>query len=104
MQVHVQTAHAEVFKDDIARVYAQQRGISNDEAKERITDILEIITAYLVNGYNVKLHRFFNFKTRILNAKSANVPSTGAPMTIPRTRTVIATMTRSLKSRIQGKQ
>lgn len=94
----------EVFRNTLANDYSLFRDISKREAEDRVDDVLNLISAYLVSGNDVKLHGFFNFHVRDRKAKAGKNPVTGADMTIPATRTVVAKMTAPLKRRIQGKE
>ncbi len=94
----------QVFKKDLVATYAEIAGITKVEADRRITTILELISSYLEEGYDVKLSNFFNFFVKERAAKEGINPITKEPMTIPATRTVHVKMTKSLKERIQGKR
>ncbi|WP_145052539.1 HU family DNA-binding protein [Paenibacillus xylanexedens] len=91
---------AEVFKSDIARDYAAQKGISEPEALERITDLLEILSDYVAAGHTVKLHRFINIYPKTTKEFQSFAASTGEPITIPENHSVSIRLTRSLKSRL----
>jgi nucleoid DNA-binding protein len=94
----------EIFRNDLSNDYALLKGnISKKEADERIDDILGLISGYLEDGNDVKLHGFFNFHVRKRQEKAGKNPVTGEDMTIPATRTVVAKMTAPMKRRIQGK-
>lgn len=92
-----------IYKEDLKKIYAEKYGISQAEAGRRIKEVTDIISECLVEGNDVKIAKFLNFKVKDRKAKNAINPRTKEPTIIPATRTVVVSMTKSLKNRIQGK-
>lgn len=92
-----------INREGIARKYANKYDISINEAKKRFDEMADVISSELVEGNDVMLNNFFNFKVRERRAKKARDLNTGEPTVIPATRTVVAQMSAPLKRKIQGK-
>ena len=90
-------------REGLARKYASKYGISINEAKRRLDEMADVISSELVEGNDVMLNNFFNFKVRERKAKKARDLNTGEPTIIPATRTVVVQMSAPLKRKIQRK-
>lgn len=92
-----------ISKRELIRNYAEKYDISISEARRRIDEVSDVITSELIEGNDVMINNFFNFKIRKRKAKKARDLNTGEPTIIPATRTVVAQMSAPLKRKIQGK-
>ncbi|SNS20737.1 DNA-binding protein HU-beta/DNA-binding protein HU-alpha [Anaerovirgula multivorans] len=91
-----------IHSEGLKKLYAEKYGISEAEAMRRLKEVASVVTSCLENGNDVMFPEFFNFKIRERKAKEGRNPSTGKPMTIPSTKTVVASMSASTKRKVKG--
>lgn len=77
-----------MLKPDLARVIAEQTGLSLDRAHEVITAATDQISAAAARGEEVALVGFGSFHVRTRQARNGRHPQTGAPLHIEARRTV----------------
>ena len=94
----------EAYKEDVAVRYAEMYGIPKTEARRNIKQVINVISTMLIEGYTVKLTRFFNFNHTTLKAKSAKDLHSGERTMIPDIVTVRAVISDTLKKRVQGRK
>lgn len=94
---------AKITKSTFIKKYAKQKNLTLKEARKQIEGVTEFIAQELEKGNDVMIDKFFNFKIKERKPKKAIDLVTRKPTIIPATKTVVASMTRSLKKRIQKK-
>lgn len=80
-----------------------ERGYTKKEAKEFIDIFLDVISGELINGNDIKLFGFGNFKCAEVAARSGRNPKTGESVDIPKRRTVRFKLSKNLKESVNKK-
>ncbi len=90
-----------MLKPDLARVIAEQTGLSLDRANEVITAATDQISAAAARGEDVTLIGFGSFHVRTRQARNGRHPQTGAPLHIGASRTVAFRPGKALREAVQ---
>jgi DNA-binding protein HU-alpha len=75
-------------KPELAAAIADRADLSKDKASQVLNVILDEITGSVSQGQDVSLIGFGSFTVRERSARTGKNPQTGAPLTIPASKTV----------------
>ncbi|WP_372611920.1 HU family DNA-binding protein [Halomonas sp.] len=87
-------------KPELAAAIAYRADLSKDKASQVLNVILDEITGSVSQGQNVALIGFGTFTVRERSARTGKNPQTGAPLTIPASKTVAFKPGKGLKDAV----
>jgi integration host factor subunit alpha len=93
-------AQKTVTRADLAEAVYENVGLSRTESAELVERVLDLISAALVEGSNVKLSSFGSFQVRSKNERIGRNPKTGEEVPILPRQVLVFKPSNVLKSKI----
>jgi DNA-binding protein HU-beta len=91
---------AVINKGDLVGLIADKMGSSKTDAKAALDAVLDTLSEQLVQGNEISLIGFANFKVAQTEARTGRNPSTGATIAIPAKKVVKVTIGKALKDAV----
>ncbi|MCL2311850.1 MAG: HU family DNA-binding protein [Firmicutes bacterium] len=90
-------------KSDIARIVAEKNELSVKQSEEIVKNVFCIITESLINGVDVNIHQFGNFKVKERAARMGHNPKTKEKIKIPASKAINFSVSKTLKEAVNCK-
>ena len=94
------------IKSDIASKYAEMKGITEKEAKQRVNDVIKAMVSYLVDPAvaGVMIRNMFTIEKTVKPARKGKMPINGVVYETPSAQKLKITTGKTLSEMLNGKR